>query len=123
MNCFVLNLLLSSTHQITDTNFSVFGPVSLDIGGFHCEELSVKAGKEGHEEVLFAFNPKVVVSIVKSPGVGTSLTEHKEVFSTCDKAKSDQSSHENQGMPSSHTEVFVVRTDLFLAIKLMASFD
>ena len=110
---FVLDLFFSGAHQIADSGLGVLGPVGLDVGDFHCHQFSVEAVEEGHQEELFAFHPEVAVCEVESPGVGSALPEHEEIFSAGDEAESDQSSHEDEGLPPGHTEVFVVRADLF----------
>ena len=110
---FVLDLFFCGAHQIADSGFGVLGPVGLDVGYFHCHQFSVEAGEEGHQEELFTFHPEVAVGEVESPGVGSALPEHEEIFSAGDEAEGDESSHEDEGLPSGHTEVLVVRADLF----------
>lgn len=89
MHSLVFNLLLSSTHQIADTRLSVLSPIGLDVGSLHGEKLPVEAGEEGHEEELLALDPEVVVGVIESPGVGTGLPEHEEVFGAGDEAEGD----------------------------------
>jgi hypothetical protein len=89
MDGFVLDLFLSSGHEVADTSLSVFSPVGFDVGEFHTKKFTIEAGEEGHEEVLLAFHPEIVVSVVESPGVSTAFSEHEEIFSACDKAKGD----------------------------------
>ena len=113
MDGFVLDLFFCGAHQIADSGLGVLGPVGLDVGDFHGHQFSVEAGEEGHQEELFTFHPEVAVCEVESPGIGSALPEHEEIFSAGDEAESNESSHEDEGLPPGHTEVLVVRADLF----------
>ena len=113
MDGFVLDLFFGSAHQIANSGFCILSPIGLDVGDFHGEEFSVEAVEERHEEILFALDPEVAVSIVESPGIGASLSKHEEIFSTGDKTHGDESSEEDKGMSTGHAEMFIVRTDLF----------
>lgn len=86
MDGFVLDLFLGSAHKVADSSLGIFSPIGLDVSNLHGQEFSVESVKERHQEVLFALNPEVVVCIVESPSVGSGLSEHEEIFGTCDKA-------------------------------------
>jgi len=109
---FVLDLFFCGAHKISNSCFGVLGPVGLDVSDFHSHQLSVESVEERHKEELFALYPEVAVGEVESPSVRSALSKHEEIFSACNKSKSNQSSHENEGLPSGHTEVFIMRADL-----------
>ena len=92
MNGFILDLFLGSAHEISDSGFSIFCPVGFDVLYFHREQFSVEPMQVGHQEVFFALDPEVVVGEVKSPGVGSSLRKHEEIFSTRDETQGNESS-------------------------------
>jgi hypothetical protein len=123
MHRFEFNLFFGDTHQITDSCFSIFSPVGLDIDHLESEEFTIESVEERQKEVLLTLEPNVVVSEVEAPCPSSSLSEHEEIGSVCDESKSDQTSDKNQSLSSGKTEVLVMSTDLFWTTKLVTSRD
>ena len=123
MDRFEFDLLFGNAHQVANSCFSVFSPIGLNVGHFETEEFTIESVEERHKEVLFTFEPNVVVSEVETPSPSSSLSKHEEIGSIRDKAKSDQSSNENQSLSSGKTKVLVMSTDLFWTTKLITGSD
>lgn len=110
-------------HEVANSGFGIFSPVGLNVGELHVHEFSVEAGQEGHQEILLTLYPEVVVCVVESPSIGATLSEHEEILSTGNEAQGYESSEEDKSMSASHTEMFVVGTDLLGTPQLRISAD
>jgi hypothetical protein len=112
---FILDLLLGSGHQISNSDFSVLGPVGLNVGQLEVEQLTVESGEEGQQEVLFTLEPEVTVCEIESPSPSGALSEHEEIFSAGNKSKDTKASQKDKRLTSGEAEMFVVGGDWFCA--------
>jgi hypothetical protein len=92
---FVFNLFLGSAHKVADSCFSIFSPVSFYIIDLHVKKSAVEAVEKWHQEVLLALEPKVAVSIVVAPSIGSCLSKHEEVFCAGNEPEGNESSEED----------------------------
>ena len=111
-------MFFSSTHKITNSSFSVFSPISLDVYYLHGSNLTIESCQKWQQEILLTLQPEVTISEIISPCKSTRLTEHVKILGCCDKSQRNQSSDEDKRLSSCHTEVFIVSTHLLRTSQL-----
>lgn len=113
MEGFEINLVLRICHQVSDSDFDIFGVVNFEVSHFHGCDLSVEPIQDGHCECLLAFCPKVKIGEGESPGAEGCLSEVAEVWDEGDEAHDEITSPEGKRIPSGHSEIFIMGRHLF----------